>query len=790
MRPGPKEGPARASGGADNSAMISPVSILPLSAAILSAALIVTAGLASRRRTLAGIFFLALNTATMLWSLAYFLQLNWGNYEDPALARFASPDYVLLWITALGVGGAPTYWFLFSAATARNRFWTSGTGIALANVPFLYTIAVAVSNPMHRLFLAGTAGGRKVDGPLAWPHYFFTYVLVLAGIYLLIRGAAAPGTVAAKRRAIAVGAVASLPLLGGLIYTQRLLAGDPLPINPVPVLFPVLNLMLAYQVMRGELGDIVPLSTLTSLMEHTDANLAYMDREYTMISANSAFIRRSGHSESEVVGRGYFDVFADGQRRGVFDRVRDTGEPAEGQAETGWFLESDPRSLTYWNSLLSPVFDQTGELTGLVLSLMDVSEAVRERELADEVNVLSARLHAGFSSEAVIREVVAEAGEALRCDSCSIVIQDDEQWSVMQHCERPDASWETLAEDDVPHIALALRTKTTVEVRDALTDERVNPSMMRVLEVRAALVVPLMLAGDSVGALSFEMGAKPTSFSRVQIEFACRLAQAVSLAYENNRLYQAEHRIAETLQESLLTVPRSMPGIEFAHIYLSATETARVGGDFYDLFETEGERIAVLVGDVSGKGIEAAVVTSLVKNTVRATAYHDRSPASIIRSTNEIVRRQTESDVFATAFLGILENATGRFTYANAGHPPGMVLARRGRIGMLEEHSTILGAFPDMEFADAETTLAPDDVLLLYTDGVTEARSDGDLFGIEGLLDALSPLGGLGPQQVVDDVFSRVLAYTGADLSDDAVLLALRRDVGDAVATRSRAARD
>ncbi|MBE0476542.1 MAG: SpoIIE family protein phosphatase [Coriobacteriia bacterium] len=754
--------------------MIEAVSLLPLSAAILSAALIVTAGLAPRRRTLAWVFFLALNVSTLLWSLAYFMQLNWGSYVDPALAVYDSPDYALIWLTSLGVAGAPTYWFLFAAADARRAFWTSGRGIALAHVPLLYTIAVSVTNPSHRLFLAEGPNGLQTYGPLAPPHFAATFLLVGAGIYLIVARPLSSGTATGRRRALMLGGATLLTMAGGVFFAVRLLANDPLPINPTPVLFPLVNLVLAYQVMRGELGDIVPLSTLSSIMENTDAHLAFLGREYTILSANSAFIRRSGHSEAELLGHGYFELFPDPSREELFDRVRDTGEALERHADRSHFRESSPRSVSYWDWSLSPVTDSSGELQGLVLSLLDVTESIRERELSDTLNELSGRVHAGFASDEALCSAIAAAADAIGCESSAIAMRRDDQWRVMQHCERPGASWEPFSTEDFPHVALAIRAAATVGVEDTLNDERLNPYMMKALGVRAALVVPLLALPEPEGALAFNVHSAPTRFSPAQVDFAQRLASVVTLASENARMYQSERMIAVTLQESMLNVPRKIRGVEFGHAYRSASESALVGGDFYDLFEIDDRRVAILIGDVSGKGIEAAVTTSLIKNTIRASAYEEPSPAAVLNKTNEIVRVQTEIELFATAFLAVLEHTEGAITYASAGHPPALLLAPGGEVRLLAEHSTLLGTFENTTFDETVDSMAPGEVLVLYTDGVTEARRDGRMLGEQGLEEILRGATGRSPEEVVRAVFDGVLRFTHGQLSDDLALLAIR----------------
>src|SRR3990172_6829386 len=147
------------------------------------------------------------------------------------------------------------------------------------------------------------------------------------------------------------------------------------------------------------------------------------------------------------------------------------------------------------------------------------------------------------------------------------------------------------------------------------------------------LAVLLLVRGEVIGILGFTYDTG-RQFTEAELDFVPKLATSVSLAIENARLYAAERKVAETLQEAFLNMPRQIAGLEFGHIYRSATETARVGGDFYDLFELEPDRVGVLIGDVAGKGLEAAALTSVIKSTVKAYAFENFFPASILAKTN------------------------------------------------------------------------------------------------------------------------------------------------------------
>ena len=230
------------------------------------------------------------------------------------------------------------------------------------------------------------------------------------------------------------------------------------------------------------------------------------------------------------------------------------------------------------------------------------------------------------------------------------------------------------------------------------------------------------------------------------------------------------------MRAALLKLPDAITGLSFAHHYHPAARPAHVGGDFYDLFELDHGLVGIVVGDISGKGIEAAVLTSLVKNTIRAHATErGKTPAQVIALTNTVLARETAAETFATVFFGMLDRRDGRLVYCNAGHPASVVMHADGGIAVLPPTSPLIGAFSAFTYHDAEAYVSSDDLLFLYTDGLTEARSGSRLFGERRLFDLLAELGPSEPEQVVSGVIEAAVAFADGGLHDDLAVLALRR---------------
>lgn len=233
-----------------------------------------------------------------------------------------------------------------------------------------------------------------------------------------------------------------------------------------------------------------------------------------------------------------------------------------------------------------------------------------------------------------------------------------------------------------------------------------------------------------------------------------------------------QQNIADTLQEALLTLPESMKGIDFAHFYSSATETTRVGGDFYDLFERENHLVGITIGDVSGKGLEAATLTALIKNTIRAYAYEHEDPALVLAKTNKAVAgHMPRSSTFVTVIFGFLDTRSGTMVYANAGHPPPIIKKKGAETRELAGGSLPVGMFFDAEYDNQRATVREGDTIVFYTDGVIEARNDKGMLGEAGLIKLIRDSKKQKVAGLTREIFREVNEFSGGHLSDDLALL-------------------
>lgn len=273
-----------------------------------------------------------------------------------------------------------------------------------------------------------------------------------------------------------------------------------------------------------------------------------------------------------------------------------------------------------------------------------------------------------------------------------------------------------------------------------------------------------------------EENAEP--LSDIELDFLDRVMLLVhSLAVGAEESQQNKH-ISQALQSGMKNELQQVEGISAEGIYSSATADAFVGGDFYSMIKLPGRRACIIMGDVSGKGIEAASISSAVKTALSAYAWEGRTPARMVATLNEFLLGFSRVETFATLFVGIVDLTTSSLTYCSAGHPPAiLVSAQSGEAELLDVQSGVVGAFHDMEYKNGTVGLYEGDILLLYTDGTTEARSpEGAFFGETGLRDMIMNEVPRGFDGLLNRFLSTLDRYTGRRLDDDVAMVALRFD--------------
>jgi serine phosphatase RsbU (regulator of sigma subunit) len=284
----------------------------------------------------------------------------------------------------------------------------------------------------------------------------------------------------------------------------------------------------------------------------------------------------------------------------------------------------------------------------------------------------------------------------------------------------------------------------------------------------------LRSAGRPLGML--EVADRPDrEFTPRDEAILAQLGQLASVAIAKSQAYTRERHIAQVLQRSLL--PPSLPvvpGLTAAVRFIAAGEGIEVGGDFYDLFRARGTAVAALIGDVCGKGPEAASVTALARHTLRAAAAYEARPSAVLALLHRALRDARDDGRFCTvAYCDFEVRPDGaRMLLCCGGHPLPLVLRAGGKVEPVGKLGTLIGADVDPLLSDVVVDLAPGDLVVLYTDGVTEVRAGRkELFGHRDLAALLARCAGLPADSVAQRVQDAVLEAADGRPRDDIAIL-------------------
>jgi serine phosphatase RsbU (regulator of sigma subunit) len=287
--------------------------------------------------------------------------------------------------------------------------------------------------------------------------------------------------------------------------------------------------------------------------------------------------------------------------------------------------------------------------------------------------------------------------------------------------------------------------------------------------------VPIATPAEVLASLTILSVQPGSPVTRDTIEQATAIGGQAALAIDNARLYQQQKQFLDTMQRSLL--PRSVPklqGLELGDAYESSARV-EVGGDVYDFMELGDGRLAVALGDVTGHGIEAAADMAMAKFVFRSLAREHPEPGDFLQSANEVVVGEIAPGKFITLVYVLIDGSDGEVAAAGAGHPSPRIVGADGSVTGLETRGLVLGIEPAQQYEEARATLDVGDAVVLYTDGVIEARCEGELYGLERLDRVLSERRDLTANELAQFVLDDCRAFARGELADDCAVVVVRR---------------
>jgi serine phosphatase RsbU (regulator of sigma subunit) len=292
----------------------------------------------------------------------------------------------------------------------------------------------------------------------------------------------------------------------------------------------------------------------------------------------------------------------------------------------------------------------------------------------------------------------------------------------------------------------------------------------------AYLAVPLITAGgEALACLVLAGTPGEAGFTAEDEMLATTLAAHTTIALQNGQRLAREHRVAEYLQRSMLpaAIP-GIPGVEIDVAYESATDATLVGGDFFDVIPLKRERMALVVGDVCGKGLKAATRMAAVRHTLRAYAVLDPDPGEWLTLVNESLAPGADSSEFVTVALAVVDQVQQSLEYVLAGHPGPLVASPGGVTELSGARDLPLGVGNGQRYRTKAAKVPDESTLVLFTDGLSEARSGTDMFGTVRLEAAARALAVAPLQGSADRLVAEARAFSGGHLADDVVVMLVR----------------
>jgi PAS domain S-box-containing protein len=437
------------------------------------------------------------------------------------------------------------------------------------------------------------------------------------------------------------------------------------------------------------------------------------------------------------------------------------------------------------------VRSESGEVVGRIWFHTDITEHRREEDalrfLADATNLLSSSLDYETTLQRVADLTVprmatwcsVEIAEEVGHRAVAIAHADPErvQWVKRVRSDYPEAQTGAVAQVIASGAPIVFRELNDDDVIALARDER-HLEILRELELRSVMIVPIKVRDRIFGAINFIRSRREPPYDDDDLQLALELARRAAIAIDNSRVHAELRHTARTLQESLL--PPHLPsahGLELAARFRPAGAGLQVGGDFYDIFETAPDQWAIAVGDVCGKGAEAAALTALTRYTVRAAAMYEKAPSGVLRVLNEALLRQRSDYRFTTLAICLLDLSGDQpsVRVACGGHPRPMLLRPDGAAQVVGAMGPLLGVVAEAKFEDEHVELEQDDVIVLYTDGLTDALAPRQMLDENDLLAALSDCRGKSAGEIAQCLEARALSADATVVPRDDIALVVAK---------------
>ena len=427
----------------------------------------------------------------------------------------------------------------------------------------------------------------------------------------------------------------------------------------------------------------------------------------------------------------------------------------------------------------------TEEYKKLIEENKRLRTAVAELSILNDIATTITSTH---SIEHIVDMIVKKCVKHLQVEQGAVLLLDEKNQSnpLKTMIRQQDTLYDMLPYRlDTQLTGWMIKHKTPLLVKDLKNDDRFKSFVDDESPIKSLLGVPLILKGKMTGVLSVFNKHSSEGFTEGDQRLLSIIAAQSAQIIENARLYleeqnlmlmQEEMRLAAETQKNLL--PKSIPKVADYQIAGKSVPAKDVGGDYYDFMQIDDNNFAFCLGDVSGKGMSAAMLMSNVQATLRAQILSGVNSKETITRTNPVLFQNTDSTKFVTLFLGIVNIKSNEINYCNAGHNNPYYLDRNNQIKELDVGGLILGFQPDSSYLEGKIQFYPNEMIVLYSDGITEAMNDkNEEFGEERLIKLITEYKGEDIYKLIDRIIDEVKAFSeGVAQSDDITLMIIKRD--------------
>jgi serine phosphatase RsbU (regulator of sigma subunit)/PAS domain-containing protein len=539
--------------------------------------------------------------------------------------------------------------------------------------------------------------------------------------------------------------------------------------------------------------------TLEAVLEATENGILVCDTRGRLSVANRAAGELVGIDVGAAIGQPMRELVADRLKwrfknpdafeerlRWLYDHPAEVGRD-EVETVEGRTLER----------FAAPVVDTSGANIGRVEVLTDVTEArqalaeahrlaeekaallEREERRAQEEVALTRAAHvmASALTRADIHDHMLEQAAQLVGAPKTAVLVVDPRGDLVPAATRGfsiDAEKRMIFRRGEGVLGRVVSSQRAFICNDVDADPRVSQRLVGPEGIRSFMHVPIVLGERLYGLLSVNSG-EVRAFGERELRVITELARHAAAALQNALQFEQERHIAETLQQSLLAeeLP-TVPGLQVATLYRAAAGSL-VGGDLYNVWRLPGGEVAVLVGDVSGKGVEAAGVTAMVRYMSEALALRHTDPADLVSELNGLLCARLGDGVLVTLFLAVITPEANDLAWCNAGHPPPLLISPSREVRPLGDPGPPAGAFLDARYRPASTLFEPGDLLFICTDGLLEARRHGRIFGDERVREAVLEMIDEPPGALARSAYAAARVWSEGRINDDVAIAVVRR---------------